>query len=602
MFSKSIQWRLVIIIVAITFILMSVIWVFLIYKVEDIFYNDFKGTISRNYATLDIHENMTVEELQLKLNDDPNILSQIISEVKSYTIIKSSTLEIVFSSDALYEKDSMEFKNQILKSENLMVVINGENTGESKTVTKSLNGDFYDFVKRQPLIDGDYILFFKYNRSQSISIINEFSEVILLGMMIAVGITIIIGFLLSQTIIKPITDITRKAEDITSGDFDQVLVVKSNDEIGTLTKTFNYMASQLKSMLKEISNEKNKFETILNYMTDGIIAFNREGLIIHMNSAAIQFLDLRKSELTFNGIIDKLGLSFQLDELMNAESLSEITNNVQIKDRFFKVQFASFTDKENNVEGIITVLQDNTEEIKLDNMRKEFVANVSHELKTPLTSIKSYSETLLDGAVEDVGTARNFVQVIYSESNRMDRLVKDLLLLSKYDSGIELNLQRISPKKLITGVVDNLRLSATEKKQMLKVYMEDQLPDIYGDRDRLEQLFLNIIGNAIKYTPEKGKITVYIGEDKRGVLFKVTDTGIGIPKKDLSRIFERFYRVDKARSRQLGGTGLGLSIAKEITEAHGGEIQVKSKMQEGTEITVVLPIKNHLIKDDGVWV
>lgn len=602
MFSKSIQWRLVIIIVAITFILMSVIWVFLIYKVEDIFYNDFKGTISRNYATLDIHENMTVEELQLKLNDDPNILSQIISEVKSYTIIKSSTLEIVFSSDALYEKDSMEFKNQILKSENLMVVINGENTGESKTVTKSLNGDFYDFVKRQPLIDGDYILFFKYNRSQSISIINEFSEVILLGMMIAVGITIIIGFLLSQTIIKPITDITRKAEDITSGDFDQVLVVKSNDEIGTLTKTFNYMASQLKSMLKEISNEKNKFETILNYMTDGIIAFNREGLIIHMNSAAIQFLDLRKSELTFNGIIDKLGLSFQLDELMNAESLSEITNNVQIKDRFFKVQFASFTDKENNVEGIITVLQDNTEEIKLDNMRKEFVANVSHELKTPLTSIKSYSETLLDGAVEDVGTARNFVQVIYSESNRMDRLVKDLLLLSKYDSGIELNLQRISPKKLITGVVDNLRLSATEKKQMLKVYMEDQLPDIYGDRDRLEQLFLNIIGNAIKYTPEKGKITVYIGEDKRGVLFKVTDTGIGIPKKDLSRIFERFYRVDKARSRQLGGTGLGLSIAKEITEAHGGEIQVKSKMQEGTEIMVVLPIKNHLIKDDGVWV
>jgi two-component system sensor histidine kinase VicK len=571
---------------------MSVIWVFLTFKVEDIFYNDFKGTISRNYATLNINNNISAEELISKLEDDPIILGQLVSEVKSYTIINANTLEIIYSSDALYEKDKIEFRNEILKSENLMSVINGSAVGEKKTVTKSLSGDFYDYVKRQPLLDGDYILFFKYNRSQAIAIIKEFNNVIIIGMILAVAVTVIIGFLLSRTITKPITDITKKAESITSGDFDQVLEVKSDDEIGKLTGTFNYMASQLKSMLNEISNEKNKFEMILNYMTDGIIAFNRNGHIIHINSAAAVFLELQKPDHTFAGIAKMLNIYYTLDELLSSENLSDISYNVQIRNRFLKIQFASFTDKENNVEGIIMVLQDNTEEYKLNNMRKEFVANVSHELKTPLTSIKSYSETLLDGAIENIDTARNFVRVIYSESNRMDRIVKDLLLLSKHDSGIKLNLQRILPIELIHSVVEQLRLSVREKEQRIDIYSDEKLPEIYGDRDRLEQLFLNVIGNAIKYTPERGVITIHVGRHKHEVCIKVIDTGIGIPEKDLERIFERFYRVDKARSRQLGGTGLGLSIAKEIVESHGGIIKAKSKPQQGTEITVILPVND----------
>ncbi|HAA25438.1 MAG TPA: histidine kinase [Ruminiclostridium sp.] len=592
MFLRSLQWRLIIIIATITFILMSVIWVFLTYKVEDIFYNDFKGTISRNYATLNINSNMSAEELISKLEDDPVILSQLVSEVKSYTIINADTLEIVYSSDALYGKDKIEFRNEILKSENLMSVINGNAVGERKTVTKSQSGDFYDYVKRQPLLDGDYVLFFKYNRSQAIAIIKEFNNAILIGMILAVAVAVIIGFLLSRTITKPITDITKKAESITSGDFDQVLEVKSDDEIGKLTGTFNYMASQLKSMLSEISNEKNKFEMILNYMTDGIIAFNRNGHIIHINTAAAAFLESEKPDQTFTDITKVLNVPYTLHELLSSKNLSDISCSVQIRNMFLKIQFAAFTDKENNVDGIIMVLQDNTKEYKLNNMRKEFVANVSHELKTPLTSIKSYSETLLDGVIEDTETARNFVRVIYSESNRMDRIVKDLLLLSKHDSGIKLNFQRISPVELIHSVVEQLRLSVREKEQRLNIYSDENISDIYGDRDRLEQLFLNVIGNAIKYTPEHGIITVHVGHQKNGVSVKVIDTGIGIPEKDLERIFERFYRVDKARSRQLGGTGLGLSIAKEIAESHGGTIQAKSKLRKGTEITVFLPVND----------
>jgi two-component system sensor histidine kinase VicK len=251
MFARSLQWRLVIIIVTITFVLMSVIWVFLIYRVEDIFYNDFKDTITDNYAILNINENMTVQDLLKRLEEEPYTLSQLIGAHKSFTIVRDSNLEIVYSSDVQYEENKTEFRNTILKSKNMMAVINDANEGKGKSITKSKKGDFYDYVRRQTLTDGDYILYFKYNRSQALEIIKKFSNVILSGIIIAVAVTIVIGFLLSKTITKPIEDIMHKAENITSGDFGQVLEVKSDDEIGRLTRTFNYMTSQLQSMLKD---------------------------------------------------------------------------------------------------------------------------------------------------------------------------------------------------------------------------------------------------------------------------------------------------------------------------------------------------------------
>jgi len=267
---------------------MSVIWVFLTLTVADIFYNDFTDTVTDNYAFLNINENMTVSTL-LKSLEEPYTLSQLAGKEKSYTVIRGDSHEIVYSSDALYTENAVDFRNQILKSENMMSVIGGDAEGKDKKITRSMKGDFYDYVKRQTLVDGEYVLYFKYNRSQAQEIIREFGNVIVTGMAVAVVAAIAIGLLLSGTITKPIIDIMHKAENITSGDFEQVLEVNSDDEIGKLTSTFNYMTNQLKSMLHEISSEKNKFEMILNYMTDGIIAFNRDGLIIHINSAAFHF-------------------------------------------------------------------------------------------------------------------------------------------------------------------------------------------------------------------------------------------------------------------------------------------------------------------------
>jgi two-component system sensor histidine kinase VicK len=236
-------------------------------------------------------------------------------------------------------------------------------------------------------------------------------------------------------------------------------------------------------------------------------------------------------------------------------------------------------------------LQDITEEHKLDNMRREFVANVSHELRTPLTSVKSYTETLLDGALQDPDTAEHFLGVINDEADRMTRLVKDLLTLSQHDGGIMLNMEDILISDLAASCVERMKREAQGKNQEIKLNVKQNMPVIKGDRHRIDQLLINIIGNAIKYTPERGRITVQLYCEKDYVVISVEDNGIGIPEQDLGRIFERFYRVDKARSRQMGGTGLGLAIAKEIAVLHGGNITAKSKLGKGTQIYIELPMK-----------
>ena len=225
-------------------------------------------------------------------------------------------------------------------------------------------------------------------------------------------------------------------------------------------------------------------------------------------------------------------------------------------------------------------------------MRKEFVANVSHELRTPLTSIKSYSETQLDGALEDRETAEHFLTVINSEADRMTRIIRDLLQLSSLDyQQTKWNFEKMSLVDLVKSCVERMRIEVDARRQTIECYVLNEIPEIEGDYGRLEQVAFNIIGNAVKYTPEGGNITVYVGRIYNDVYFKVTDSGIGIPEEDIERIFERFYRVDKARSREMGGTGLGLSIAREIIEAHKGSINISSKVGVGTEVTVRLPVR-----------
>ncbi len=355
---------------------------------------------------------------------------------------------------------------------------------------------------------------------------------------------------------------------------------------------FNYLSDRLKTTLDEIENEKNKLGIILTSMTDGIIAVSSTGLLIHTNPAVYDIFEISKEDIedkTFNQISDALGWSITLEELFND---SEKANTMlSVNDKVIKTSVVLFGNDKNETIGAIIVFQDVTEQERLDKMRKEFVANVSHELRTPITTIKSYTETLLDGAVEDKENTISFLKVIDSESERMTRLVKDLLQLSKLEyNNMQWNMKQIDIYKVVSDCTYKMNISAKQKNQILEFNGDIDIPVIIGDKDRIEQVIVNILSNAIKYTPENGKIELGIASEKDKVIISVIDTGIGIPKEDLPRLFERFYRVDKARSRMLGGTGLGLSIAKQIVEAHNGSIKIQSEYGHGTQVFISLPI------------
>ena len=407
----------------------------------------------------------------------------------------------------------------------------------------------------------------------------------------ALCITMLLGSLLAKTITGPIKEVTTKAEELAKGDFGQIITVKSNDEVGKLTETFNYLSVRLSSTLDEIRREKNKVEAILTNMTDGIIAVGKDGIILHANPSASMMLGVLRENLdhkSFDEIAEKLELGVTLEGFEKEEENSD--NIIAINDRIIKLNAVPLINEKNDIEGALVVLQDVTERERLDSMRKDFVANVSHELRTPLTTIKSYTETLLDGAMDNKEYTENFLRVIDSESDRMTRLVKDLLQLSKLDyDKIQWNMKRISLSEIVKDCAYKMSITAKQKRQ--QIIYEDTNTDyqIDGDKDRIEQVIINIISNAIKYTGEHGTINISLEQSDEYIQVLITDNGIGIPKKDLPRLFERFYRVDKARSRALGGTGLGLSIARQIVEAHKGFIKIDSEFNKGTTVTLNFP-------------
>ena len=396
----------------------------------------------------------------------------------------------------------------------------------------------------------------------------------------------------SKIITRPIYKLIKSAEKISESEdtrnikFDNT---KRNTEIDELINIFEGMTSGLKENLNEVTRQKKQMETILQHMTDGIIAFNLEGNIIHINPAAKRLLEMSSNKANFNDIFKKIDKDIDLEKIIYLENWTTTEKKVNIGDKFLNVFFASFKDENERPAGVIVVIQDITEHIKLDNMRKEFIADVSHELKTPLTSIMGYAETLSDSEY-DPEMQEKFLKVISSETIRMTKLVNDLLTLSKYDNDdtrwekIEFNLG-----DLVKSCQENLQIEIDRKKQTVECFVTANVPTIYADKDGIERVILNILTNSIKYTEEGGTIKIYVGFVYNDAYIKIIDNGIGIPEKDLERIFERFYRVDKARTRKMGGTGLGLSIAKEILDKNSGRIDIKSEVGKGTEVVITIP-------------
>lgn len=445
----------------------------------------------------------------------------------------------------------------------------------------------YAYPVRSGQGDVEAVVYMGASMDRTLKTINDVKVILFSATVIAVLITIVLGFILARTITEPIKEITNKAEALANGDFDQVIKVRADDEIGRLANMFNYLTGRLRRTLDEIAREKSKAEGILMNMSDGVIAASKDGTIQVINGAARSMLSgypVSEGDNAFDMIKELTGQTMAFEDLsVNNKMVFKTSNGV------FNAHFAQFKGDRDETEGFVVVIHDITEQQKLDSMRKQFVADVSHELRTPLTTIKSYVETLMSDDIDD--NARNrFLQVVNKEVDRMVRLVKDLLLLSNLDSNkYAMKKETIDLKKMLTDVVSNMRLLAYNKSQQLYTKFCEEDITVEGDADKLEQVFINVINNSIKYTPNNGKIEISAALVGDKAIVTITDNGIGIPREDIEKVFERFYRVDKARSRELGGTGLGLSICKEIVSAHKGTIEIESELNRGTSVRICLP-------------
>ena len=372
-------------------------------------------------------------------------------------------------------------------------------------------------------------------------------------------IALVIGLFVRKLIIKPMYNLTKNATEIAEGkmvDMNNMMPQKIRTDIDELVQAFYKMNNELNEKFNEATRQKKQIETILLHMTDGIIAFDIDGEIIHINPAAKNLLGLVETDNNFNKIFNKLDLNMNIEKIIYLENWTSTEQKINVKDRYVNLLFAPFKDENDRPAGVIAVIQDITEHVRLDNMRKEFVADVSHELKTPITSIMGYADTLLEGEYEK-DIQERFLSVISSEAKRMARLVNDLLTLSKYDNKEnKCEKTEFDLGELVKQTQESLALEIKKKSQSVECYVTANVPMVYADKYGIERVIINILTNSIKYTPEGGNIKIYVGFVYNDAYIKIIDNGIGIPEKDLSRIFERFYRVDKARTRALGGTGL----------------------------------------------
>lgn len=402
-----------------------------------------------------------------------------------------------------------------------------------------------------------------------------------------------VGVRLAKTLSKPIEEMIDVSKQLNQNNYNARVRSKPRGQLGELAHAINTLAANLKFQLDKVAENEQQLSGVMENMASGVLLIDQQGTILLANPAIADILDATVDDL-IQKHVKEVARNSDLIQLVEEcyESKKQVRKDIHFyfpNTRIIDAHLAPYVHRNGQFKGIIAVLHDVTEVRRLERMRSEFVANVSHELKTPVTSVKGFAETLLDGAIDDPEAARDFLEIIYKESERLDRLIKDLLYLSQIEhQQLPLQVVKFNLNSVVHNVMEALKNQIENKKQQIDI-VNKGVVWLEGDRDKIEQIIMNLLSNAISYTPEAGKITMKLWEEKEKVYFQISDTGIGISQKDIPRIFERFYRVDKARSRSSGGTGLGLAIVKHLIESHRGMITVDSMEGVGTTFTVTLP-------------
>ena len=597
---RSIHFKFAVIYVLLILIAMQIIGVYFVRKLETELVQSFKNSLNERVTLLAYN----VEQAMNKERDSKSPMLE--EDIRS--LLRD------FVSDDISEVRVIDHKGKVLATSNpYMQNIVGKRTTEIYVKRSLVTGEIVDqmfidqkghrmYISSTPIKSSGEIkgvIYVIASMENVFSQMKQINTILATGTGIALAITAVLGVLLSRTITRPISDMRKQALAMTKGDFSRKVKIYGYDEIGQLAMTFNNLTKKLQEAQATTEGERRKLESVLTHMTDGVIATDRRGRIILINDAALNILNVSRETVLSSSIIDVLGIGDQYTfETLLEEQDSLILDFSTDEELYILRASLSVIQKETGfVNGLIVVLHDITEQEKIDRERREFVANVSHELRTPLTTMKSYLEALAEGAWQDKAIAPRFIEVVQTETERMIRLVNDLLQLSKLDSkDYKLNKSWVNFSEYFHKVIDRFELTKSENITFVRKIPKEAI-FIEIDKDKITQVLDNIISNAIKYSPQGGKITFRVRELADEIIVSVSDEGVGIPKADLAKVFERFYRVDKARSRKLGGTGLGLAIAKELVIAHGGTIWAESKEHKGTTIFFTLPLKRDQ-KDD----
>lgn len=447
------------------------------------------------------------------------------------------------------------------------------------------------------------VLYIEANIESVFGQVNDINRIFLGGTAVSLVITIFLGILVARTITQPIADMRKQAQAMAKGNYSRKVRVYGTDEIGQLAITFNHLTNRLQEAQSTTDAERRKLDSVLSNMTDGVIATDRKGRIILINDPALELLHISRDITLGRPIASVLGIDqeYSFEDLIHMNDAVNLNFSTTDAPYILRANFSVIQKETGFINGLITVLHDITEQEKIEMDRREFVSNVSHELRTPLTTMRSYLEALADGAWKDENIAPTFLNVTQTETERMIRLVNDLLQLSRMDSAdYELNKDIVLFNSFFNRIIDRFEMSKSDKVTFQRLFPEASYY-VEIDTDKVTQVIDNIISNAIKYSPDGGNVR--FGFTVQGEMLKImiSDDGMGIPKENVGRIFDRFYRVDRARARSMGGTGLGLAIAREMIEAHGGKIWAESEEGHGTTIFFTLPYDLDDFDEAGEW-
>lgn len=441
------------------------------------------------------------------------------------------------------------------------------------------------------------VVYIRANLESVYQNVNNITLIFVVAALIAITIGLFLAVLIARAITRPIEEMRQRTMQIARGDYSGQVQIYGDDELGQLAAAVNDLSVRVEESQELTESERRRLDSVLGYMTDGVLATDRRGRITIVNEMATDFLDLENDQIVGKSILDILDLrgSVTLRDLLENQDPEVLDLSTDEQDLILHASFALIQRESGFISGLVCVLHDVTEQQKIDQDRKRFVSNVSHELRTPLTSMKSYIEALVDGAWKDPNVAPNFLKVTQEETDRMMRMINDLLNLSRMDLGTaRLDKEYVNLNELFNHILDRFDMilkngEKSEKNYTIKRDFTRHDIWVEVDTDKIQQVLDNIMNNAIKYSPDGGVITCRLVETHNHVIMSITDQGLGIPKEAISHVFDRFYRVDKARSRAQGGTGLGLAISKEVVQMHGGRIWVESREGEGSTFYISLP-------------